>query len=70
MAPEEWVGGSTIDERTAVYVLGRALHHLLDSEQGWRGRKIQRKVVDRATELDPAERYQDVDSLVVAWRAS
>jgi serine/threonine-protein kinase len=70
MAPEEWVRGSTIDERTTVYVLGRALHHLLDSEQGWRGRKIQRKVVDRATELDPAERYQDVDSLVVAWRAS
>jgi hypothetical protein len=27
-------------------------------------------VVDRATEMDPGERYQDVDSLVAAWRAS
>jgi serine/threonine-protein kinase len=70
MAPEEWVRGATIDERTTVYALGRTLHHLLDSEQGWRGRGSQRKVVDRATEMDPGERYQDVDSLVAAWRAS
>jgi serine/threonine-protein kinase len=70
MAPEEWVRGSTIDERTTVYVLGRVLHHLLDSEQGWRGRESQRKVVNRATASDPAERYQDVDVLVAAWQAS
>jgi hypothetical protein len=53
-----------------VYVLGRVLHHLLDSEQGWRGRESQRKVVNRATAPDPAERYQDVDVLVAAWQAS
>jgi serine/threonine-protein kinase len=70
MAPEEWVRGSTIDERTTVFVLGRTLHHLLDSEQGWRGRESQRKVVDRATAPGPGERYQEVDSLVAAWRAS
>jgi serine/threonine-protein kinase len=70
MAPEEWVRGAIIDQRTTVYVLGRILHHLVDSEQGWRGRESQRNVVDRATELDPGERYQAVDSLIAAWRAS
>lgn len=67
MAPEEWVRGSTIDERTTVFTLGRALHHLLDSEHGWRGRESQRKVIDRATAPDPAKRYQNVGSLVAAW---
>lgn len=69
MAPEEWARGSTIDERTTVFTLGRALHHLLDSEHGWRGRERQLKVIDRATALDPAERYADVVSLVNAWGA-
>jgi hypothetical protein len=30
MAPEEFVRGAVIDERTTVHALGRALHHLLD----------------------------------------
>jgi serine/threonine protein kinase len=70
MAPEERVRGSTIDERTTVYVLGLTLHHLLSSDTGWRGRDSQRKVIERATEGEPAERYQDVSALVSAWRAS
>ncbi len=70
MAPEEWLRGATIDERTTVFTLGRALHHLLDSEHGWRGRKSQRKVIDRANAPDPPERYADVASLVAAWQAN
>jgi serine/threonine-protein kinase len=70
MAPEEWVRGSTIDERTTVFVLGRTLHHLLDSKRGWRGRESQSRVIDRATAPDPGERYQEVGSLVAAWLTS
>jgi serine/threonine-protein kinase len=70
MAPEEWVRGSTIDQRTTVYALGRTLHHLLDSEQGWRGREGHREIIKRATAPNPVERHQEVDSLVAAWRAS
>lgn len=69
MAPEEWVRGSIIDERTTVFTLGRILHHLLNSEDGWRGRESQRRVIERATAPDSAERYQDLRSLVAAWGA-
>jgi serine/threonine-protein kinase len=70
MAPEEWVRGSTIDERTTVFVLGRTLHHLLDSKRGWRGRESQSRVIDRATAPDPGERYQEMGSLIAAWLTS
>lgn len=33
MAPEEFVRGAVIDERTTVHALGRTLHHLLDSPE-------------------------------------
>ncbi|WP_208641189.1 hypothetical protein [Micromonospora arborensis] len=68
MAPEEFVRGALIDERTTVHLLGRTLHHLLDSAQGWRGNGDQRRVVDRATESAPATRYPNVPALVRAWR--
>ncbi|WP_433128900.1 serine/threonine protein kinase [Micromonospora sp. CA-240977] len=68
MAPEEFVRGAVIDERTTVHLLGRTLHHLLDSPAGWRGNDDQRRVVDRATRVAPAERYSDVPALVRAWR--
>lgn len=70
MAPEGWLRGSTIDERTTVFTLGRVLYHLLDSDQGWRGGESQRKVIGRAAASDRAERYSDVASLVAAWQAS
>jgi serine/threonine-protein kinase len=72
MAPEEFVKGSTIDTRTTVFVLGRALRLLLDAgdeEQGWRGSPSQLAVVGRATTRDPAHRYASVDALVQAWHA-
>lgn len=68
MAPEEFVRGAVIDERTTVHLLGRTLHHLLDAAQGWRGNGDQRRVVDRATGAAPATRYPDVPALVRAWR--
>ncbi|MGC4745519.1 serine/threonine protein kinase [Micromonospora sp. DT201] len=36
MAAEEFVRGEVIDERTTVHLLGRTLHHLLRSPEGWR----------------------------------
>ncbi|RAO29232.1 Non-specific serine/threonine protein kinase [Micromonospora noduli] len=82
MAPEEFARGSVIDERTTVHALGRTLHHLLDSPEGWRdpqdcrpnspkawrGTNEQRGVVERATRQAPAARYPDVPALVRAWR--
>ncbi|MEU7771054.1 hypothetical protein AB0C44_06990 [Micromonospora taraxaci] len=59
-----------IDERTTVHLLGRTLHHLLDSAQGWRGAGEQRGVVERATREMPTARYADVPALVRAWRSA
>lgn len=73
MAPEEFQRGATIDVRTTVFVLGRAIRLLLDAtdvEQQWRGTDEQLAVVAAATRPDPAERYADVASLAKAWRAS
>ncbi len=68
MAPEEFLRGSVIDERTNVYTLGRVMHHLLSSASGWRGSVSQQRVVDRATQDDPRDRHSDVNAFVTAWR--
>ncbi|MFI6009044.1 hypothetical protein ACIBAG_09455 [Streptomyces sp. NPDC051243] len=71
MAPEEFIRGSTIDIRTTVFVLGRALRLLLDAgdeEQAWRGSRAQLAVIQRATADDPAHRYGSVEALTQAWR--
>ncbi|WFE51154.1 serine/threonine-protein kinase [Micromonospora sp. WMMD1155] len=68
MAPEEFVRGAVIDQRTTVYALGRTVHHLLDSPTGWRGTAAQRAVADRATRASVADRYSDVAALARAWR--
>jgi serine/threonine-protein kinase len=70
MAPEEFVRGSVIDERTGVHLLGRALHHLLDSPGGWRGSAAQRAVVRGATQADPAHRHPHPAALLDAWSAA
>jgi serine/threonine-protein kinase len=72
MAPEEFRRGATIDLRTTVYALGRAIRVLLDAtddEQQWRGTDEQLGVVASATRTDPADRYADVAALAKAWRA-
>jgi serine/threonine-protein kinase len=68
MAPEEFIRGSFIDERTSVHALGRTLYHLLDSPAGWRGTPAQRAVVDHATRPTPADRYADTAALATAWQ--
>jgi catechol 2,3-dioxygenase-like lactoylglutathione lyase family enzyme len=68
LAPEEFVRGSAIDERTMVHALGRTLHHLLDSAAGWRGTDRQRAVVARATDAAPSRRHPTVDALAADWR--
>lgn len=67
MAPEELRHGGTIDERTTVFGLGRALHHLLDSSHGWRGSARQRDIIATATGTDPELRFPSVADLVAAW---
>lgn len=68
MAPEEFVRGSVIDQRTTVFTLGRTIQHLLDGPGSWRGSAAQRDVADRATEASAALRYSDVAALLRAWR--
>jgi len=70
MAPEEFVRGATIDERTNVFTLGRAVQHLLDADKGWRGTAAQMKLVERATAGAPQRRYQTIAGMYAAWRAA
>jgi serine/threonine protein kinase len=70
MAPEEFQRGSTIDERTTVFHLGRTISELLDSEHGSRCSASQRRVVQAATEEAPRARHQSVGALVEAWWAA
>lgn len=68
MAPEEWQHGSTIDSRTTVFALGRAIDRLLRSDGGeWRGPAAVLDLVDKATEPDPTVRYGSVALLHEAW---
>lgn len=67
LAPEELRRGGVIDERTTVFGLGRTIHHLLDSSDGWRGPVRARDVIVRATAGDPDLRFPSVAELVAAW---
>lgn len=70
MAPEEFVRGAVIDERTTVFGLGRMIQHLLTSHEGWRGTPRQRAVAVRATDPDPVSRYETVAVLFDTWTAT
>ncbi|SIR97489.1 serine/threonine protein kinase [Micromonospora avicenniae] len=56
MAPEEFVRGASIDQRTTVYTLGRTIAHLLDSAHGWRGSPAQKRLATHATRPTPENR--------------
>lgn len=72
MAPEESRRGATVDARTTVFTLGRTGFQLLcdpgGDEATFRGDARQRAVLERATAVEPGDRYADVADLVAAWR--
>ena len=72
MAPEESLFGSTIDQRTNVFTLGRTAAVLLSdgdsNSRAWRGTEAMRAVLHRATQDDPADRFPSVLHFVSAWR--
>jgi hypothetical protein len=73
LAPEEQVPGAILDERTTVYTMGRTARILLDAgdnEDAWRGTAAQFLIVTRATEPDPADRYQRLWDFSDAWRSA
>ncbi|WBB69035.1 serine/threonine protein kinase [Micromonospora sp. WMMD812] len=70
MAPEEFVRGAVIDQRTTVYTLGRTIQHLLDSPHGWRGSPAQSQLAHHATRPAPEDRHPDVVKLVAEWRST
>ena len=70
MGPEEFTRGAVIDERTTVFNLGRMFHHLLTSDNGWRGTSQQHAVVRVATDTDPLQRHPTVEALLDEWRAA
>ena len=63
MAPEEWQRGATIDERTTVYTLGRAVSVFL----GERCDPGHHAVALRATAALPADRFATVAELHHEW---
>ena len=72
-APEEETPGSTLDERTTVYTLGRVAQILLDAgddEGRWRASSELAAVARRATEVRRADRYATVAELAGVWRAA
>jgi serine/threonine-protein kinase len=73
MAPEELTSGATIDERTSVFNLGRTALVLLnegDLDGNYRANTQSRRVAQRATRAEPADRYRTVAAFVAAWRAA
>ena len=74
MAPEEFQRGSTLDQVTNVFTLGRAATVLLGdgttSLDAWRGTDSMREVVVRATEPERAQRHRSVGEFAEDWRAA
>lgn len=73
MAPEEFLRGSVIDQRTTVFNLGRAAAVLLnegDLDGHHRGPAATANVIERATHQQPEDRYLTVADFAAAWRAA
>lgn len=71
MAPEEYVLGATIDERTTVFTLGRLALHFgtaaTDDPAAYVGGSDLAAVLVRATSADPADRFPEVAALAAAY---
>jgi serine/threonine-protein kinase len=74
MAPEEFERGATIDERTTVFTLGRAVFELLsngsDHPDPFRGPPELREIARRAASPHPHHRFSSVAELASAWSAA
>ncbi|HEX4472192.1 MAG TPA: hypothetical protein VH085_09500 [Nocardioides sp.] len=74
MAPEELELGARIDQRTTVFTLGRLVWHfatrLTEDRAGFCGADTLARVVQRACELSPADRYPTVADLAHAWNGA
>jgi serine/threonine-protein kinase len=74
MAPEEFELGARIDERTTVFTLGRIVWHfatrLTEDVAGFCGPPALARVIQKACETSPADRYASVAELAAAWRGA
>lgn len=71
MAPEELELGALIDERTTTFTLGRLIWHfgtrLTEESDAFCGSRSVARVVQRACQLEPTDRYASVAMLAEAW---
>jgi serine/threonine protein kinase, bacterial len=74
MAPEEFVLGAPLDERTTVFTLGRLVCHfgtrLTEDPAGFCGSSALWEVVERATRPERNDRYPGVADFAAAWSAA
>lgn len=74
MAPEEFIRGSTIDQVTNVFTLGRTALILLGdgttSLAAWKGSRAMHDVAVRATDPHRSRRYGSVRSFVDCWQST
>lgn len=74
MAPEEFELGAVIDERTAVFTLGRLVWHfgtrLTEQAADFCGSESLAEVVQRACRPSPADRHAGVAAFAEGWRAA
>ncbi len=61
-APEQYIYGKVLDERTDIYSLGITISQLLGSK--YKG--YLNNIVEKCTEFDPDDRYQNIDELKYA----
>ena len=82
MAPEEWVLGAVLDDRTNVYRLGAAAFTFLCGRLDWYSKELDRsaekwqanpalyQVALKATMPDPTERYACAANFIADWHAA
>ena len=74
MAPEEFVEGAPIDERTTVFTMGRTAANLLSdgtlARSAFRGNEAQYYVVCRAGRSSRSQRFASVADFYAAWLAA
>ncbi len=73
LAPEAYKAGAKLDEATNVYQLGMLAHTFFGhrdapSPRQWEGTPALYAVAERATQPDPAKRFQGAAQFLAAWR--